>query len=174
MSDEPTLSLNQQTTNRAVENFKSGLNCAESVFEALTHTRALTAPDGALAMCVGFGGGIGLTGHTCGALLAAVMAVGAAHGRPDPWSVDPEQRGREVAEKYYRRYNKLVHDFQNHTRALTCADISRPFGDWHSKERRKNCLKLIAFTTALALDNLLIPQDQAFAIPYGDNISGLK
>lgn len=158
----------------AVENFKAGLNCAESVFDALVRAGALKAPEGAVAMCIGLGGGIGLSGHTCGALLAAVIANGAVHGRPDPWAVDPEERGREISAKYYRRYNRLTHEFAARNQGLTCAEISAPLGDWHGKERRKHCLKLIADTAVLALEYLNIPQEEAFALPYGDNIAHIK
>lgn len=158
----------------AVENFKAGLNCAESVFDALVRSGALKAPEGALAMCTGLGGGIGLSGNSCGALLAAVIANGAVHGRTDPWAVDPEEWGREIAAKYYRRYNRLTHEFTARNRGLTCTEITSHFEDWHGRERRKHCLKLIADTAVLALEYLNISQAEAFTLPYGDNIAQLK
>jgi Protease II len=158
----------------AVENFKAGLNCAESVFDALVRAGALAVPEVTVAMCTGLGGGIGLSGHTCGALLAAVIANGAVHGRPDPWAVAPEERGREISAKYYRRYNRLTHDFVARNLGLTCAEISSSFEDWHGKDRRKHCLKLIADTAVLALEYLNIPQEEAFALPYGDNIAQIE
>ena len=158
----------------AIENFKSGLNCAESVFEALQRSGAIKVPPETIAMCVGFGGGIGVCGHTCGALSAAIMAVGSVHGRRDPKSVAPEIRSQEAAQKYYRRYNKLVHDFEQAAGAVSCSDITGSFEDWHGKERRVCCLKLIGKTAGIAYDSIMMPQEEAFVLPYGDNIAGLE
>jgi C_GCAxxG_C_C family probable redox protein len=158
----------------AIENYKSGLNCAECVFEALQRSGALPAPPETIAMCVGFGGGIGLSGYTCGALSGAVMALGAVHGRHDPKAVDPAIRGDEIARKYYRRYNKLVRDFEQAMGGVLCRDITGPYEDWHSKERRVCCLKLIGEAAAIAYDNLMIPQEEAFVLPYGENMAGLE
>ena len=58
----------------AIENFKNGLNCAESVMDALVRSGALKDSPEIVGLCTGFGGGIGLAGYTCGALSAAVMA----------------------------------------------------------------------------------------------------
>lgn len=150
----------------AIENFKSGLNCAECVYDALLRADELAAAPETRAMAIGFGGGIGLSGFTCGALSAAVMANGAVYGRSDPWSVDPEVRGHEIAEKYYRRYNHLVHDFQEANGGVLCRDICGKHDDWHSKERRKMCLKLIGNTAGLAFDYLQMDNEKAFSLPY--------
>ena len=61
----------------AIENFKNGLNCAESVYNALIRAGALDADPETVAMCLGFGGGVGLSGCICGALAASVIANGA-------------------------------------------------------------------------------------------------
>ena len=75
----------EQAKNNAADNFKQGLNCAESVFKAILDTGV--APDflpETVALATGFGGGMGLTGNNWGALIGAVMAVGAVHGRKNP------------------------------------------------------------------------------------------
>lgn len=74
----------------AIENFKNGLNCAESVMDALVRSGALKDSPEIVGLCTGFGGGIGLAGYACGALSAAVMANSAVYGRPEPWKVDAE------------------------------------------------------------------------------------
>lgn len=158
----------------AIENFKNGLNCAECVYDALLRSGALNMPKETVAMCTGFGGGIGLSGKTCGALSAAVMANSAVYGRPDPWSVPQEVRGTEIAAKYYRRYNKLVHDFEEANTSTQCSEICAPFEDFHCKARRINCLKLIGKTAALAVDYLSMSQEEAFALPYGPNMGDEK
>lgn len=169
-----TEELRKKVQDLAIENFKSGLNCAECVVDALIRAGVLDVPPETRAMCIGFGGGIGLAGYTCGALSAAVMANGAVYGRPDPWAVDPEVRGAEIGEKYYRRYNRLAADFAAANGGVLCREITEPRGDWHSKERLVGCLKLIGATAALAYDYLQIPQEEAFRLPYGQNMSGLE
>ena len=156
----------------AIENFKKGLNCAESVTDALIRAGAIPDSPDARAMSIGFGGGIGLAGLTCGALSSAVMANGCVHGRRDPWSVPDESRGSEIAEKYYRRYNNLAHDFISANGSGLCREICEPFGDFHGKERRVNCMKLIGKTAALAYGYIMKGQEEAFALPYKDNLGG--
>jgi C_GCAxxG_C_C family probable redox protein len=63
---------------RASENFKKGLNCSQSVFEASSGILGLESEE-AKAIAAGFGAGIGKTQKTCGAVTGAVMAIGCKH-----------------------------------------------------------------------------------------------
>jgi C_GCAxxG_C_C family probable redox protein len=157
----------------AAENFKGGLNCAESVMEALVRSGALKVPKEIVGLSTGFGGGVGLSGNTCGALSAAVLANSAVYGRPDPWAVPQEERGKEIAAKYYRRYNKLVNDFSAKNGSAECREICKGY-DFGSKERRVNCLKVVVSAAELAYDMLQMPQEEAFTLPYGKNMGGNK
>ena len=70
--------MEKYVSDLAIENFKHGLNCCESVFNALQRAGCLKdVPAESVAMCVGFGGGVGLSGCMCGALSGAIMANGA-------------------------------------------------------------------------------------------------
>ena len=100
------------------------------------------------------------------------MANSAAYGRPEPWKVDSEVRGSEIAEKYYRRYNRMVQDFIARNGSALCGEICAPYGDFHCKERRIGCLKMIGATAKLAYEYLQMTQDEAFALPYGPNLGG--
>lgn len=164
----------QLVNDYAIENFKNGLNCAESVYDALIRAGVLDVPKETVAMCTGFGGGIGLYGDTCGALSAAVMANGAVYGRKDPWSIDPNVRGDEVAQKYYRRYNNLVREFKEANGCTTCRAVGEPYEDWHGKDRRVRCMKLVGATAKLAYKYLQIHQKEAFEMPYGENMGENK
>lgn len=125
-------------------------------------------------MCVGFGGGVGLTGHTCGALSGAVLSNGMVYGRKDPRTTPQEERGTEAAGKYYRRYNHIVHDFIKDNGSALCKEICQPFGDFHEKGRRVNFMKLIGRAAAEAYDYLQMDNETAFALPYGENMGGNK
>lgn len=166
--------LRKIVSDMAIENFRNGLNCAESVYDALLRSGVLKAAPETRAMAIGFGGGMGLSGNTCGALSAAIMANGAMHGRPDPWAVGPEVRGEEISEKYYRRYNRLVHDFEEANNGISCKELCEPFGDFHSVDRRKMCLKMVGKTASMAYDYLNMSQEEAFELPYGENMGGMK
>ncbi|MCI5836942.1 MAG: C-GCAxxG-C-C family protein [Veillonellaceae bacterium] len=153
----------------AIENYKNGLNCSESVLEALVREGGLEIPRELVGASVGFGGGIGLSGCTCGALSAAVLANGLRYGRKDPYEVPAAERASEIAAKYYRRYHALVKDFVEENGAAACADICAAHGEWESRERRKHCLHLIGRTARLAWRYLQLEQEEAFALPYEGN-----
>jgi len=53
---------------RARNNFKTGMNCAECVFEAILPHLDVNLPPETMCVMTGFGGGVGLFGDTCGAL----------------------------------------------------------------------------------------------------------
>lgn len=167
--------MKERIDSYAVENFRGGLNCTESIVDALLRSGVLKMPKEAMAMCVGFGGGIGIAGEVCGALIAAIMVNGAVYGRPDPWAVPQEERAKEIAAKHYRRYNRIYHHFREENGGVvTCREICEPHGGWASKERRKNCLRVIRSTALLAYEFLLISKEEGFVLPYGENLGDLK
>lgn len=175
MSEKKTYEeMLQLVSELAINNFKTGYNCTECVFLALIDAGALDIPRETVKMCIGFGGGIGCSGETCGALSGAVMANGAKYGRLGWETEDPMQRGMDVAEKYYRRYNAMVHEFAKANGAVTCKGISAPFGDWNCKDRKKYCMKMIGATAQMAYKYLQMDNDEAFKLPYGFNMHGLQ
>ena len=157
----------------AIENYKKGLNCSESIFEALIRVGAIDVPPESIAMCTGFGGGIGLYGATCGALSVAVMANGVKHGRRDPYAVDAKIRGSEIADKYYRIYNNLISEFIERNGSAVCKEFGAGYDDWNCRERHIHCLKLIGDTAQLAYKYLQISPEEAFKMPYGKNMKGI-
>ena len=70
-----------QVKERAKNNFRTGLNCAESVFEAVMSQVDTGLPQETMCLMTGFGGGGGHFGDTCGALAGAMAALGAVYGR---------------------------------------------------------------------------------------------
>ncbi len=152
----------------AIENFKTGLNCCESVYEALQRVGLLeNVPKESVAMAVGFGGGVGASGlGLCGALAAAVMANGAVHGRKDPKAVDASQRMTEIGEKYYPRYNNLIYEFVERNGCTGCGEICSKFEDFHGRDRKVNCMKLIGATASLAYKYIQLSNEETAAMGY--------
>lgn len=58
--------LVQKAKDNARQNFRDGINCAESVFKAVIDTGITGLEYEAVALSTGFGGGIGLAGYNCG------------------------------------------------------------------------------------------------------------
>jgi hypothetical protein len=93
------------------------------------------------------------------------MGVGFRHGRRDPWAAQAEERGKELAQKYYRRYNKLVHDFIDRFGSVQCRELNAEM-EWASQDRRRNCAQIVTGAAAMAYDNIMIAQEDAFRLPY--------
>ncbi len=94
---------------QAVENKKSGMNCAQSV--ALAYADMVNVEEETLlAMTQALGVGIGATMEgTCGAVTGASMIVGLA-----------EKEGRAVAMK---KAGDLLREFKAQNQAVTCRDL---------------------------------------------------
>ncbi len=60
---------------KALQIFRSGYNCAQSVLVAFQEDKA-SETESAMALAAGFGGGMGRLQLTCGALTGAFMAIG--------------------------------------------------------------------------------------------------
>jgi C_GCAxxG_C_C family probable redox protein len=100
---------------RADQLHTQGANCAQSVAcafaEDLGADRVL-----ALRMATGFGGGMGRTGATCGALTGAFMALGIAFGMRETSDQDAKERTYGLVAEASRR-------FRERTGALACRDL---------------------------------------------------
>lgn len=103
----------------AVVLFGSGFNCAEAVLTVLCRRmRKLGRSFGEAVPCVatGFGGGIGRSGGTCGALSGVVMALGLVAGRV---------RAEDFEGKYrvYDLVGRLIGDFEREFGSSCCRDL---------------------------------------------------
>ncbi|MHB8085203.1 MAG: C-GCAxxG-C-C family protein [Dehalococcoidia bacterium] len=69
----------------ALASFKSRFNCSQSVLSAFCDELGFDRQT-ALKIAAGFGGGIGRSGETCGAVTGAIMVIGLKKGMslPDP------------------------------------------------------------------------------------------
>lgn len=69
-----------QSEEKAISLFSSGLNCAQSVLTAYTDSLNIDK-DLAIQISCGFGGGMGRLQETCGAVTAAFMVLGIFNGK---------------------------------------------------------------------------------------------
>lgn len=139
--------------NKAGENFRSGFNCAESIFLAFRELVAPGLDPGLGRMFTGYGGGLGHAGCMCGALTASVAVLGLLKGRV---SVDED---RENCYTLSRNF----HDLFEQKFEATCCRVLNPH-PFDTKEHLRHCLKITGNTAKLLTEYLLekglLPRDK--------------
>lgn len=111
----------------ALQQFKTGFNCAQSVVSAFTRELGI-GNDTAIRISAGFGGGMGRQQLTCGALTGAYMVIGYLYGKHAP---DDDMAN----EKTVRLIQKFTSDF---TAKYGHSDCFSLIGvDLNSEEGRK-------------------------------------
>jgi len=177
MNDKTNAAI-ESAKKRAWENYSSGYNCAESVFDAALAVVDTGLPTGLRKLATGFGGGIGKFGGTCGALTGAVLAVGAVYGRERL----PEGQDRLetiAASKHqllvdpglYRIFNQIPNWFRQKHGHTLCRELTAPWqSDWHSRERAMLCRQLIAETAGFAVELMLLPESERSRLVFGDTV----
>ena len=109
----------------AKECFKQGLNCSECVMTAFLNHFETGLPKEVVKLATGFGGGMGHTKNTCGAIT-------------------------ELQQGIYPIVGKMVNEIKDEYGTLICSELSNPFGDFACKERKKNCMTMIMHCANLA------------------------
>ena len=133
--------------------FRQGLNCSECVLRTFLDIYDVDLPDAVLCMATGFGGGIGHTKNTCGAITGAVLALGTLKGRRAPFG-SKEEMGERVADlqkNIYPVFKQMIEEIEAKYGTLLCREMSEPFGDFDSKPRKKNCMEITAYCASLAV-----------------------
>lgn len=139
--------MQTRTSEKAVELFDSGFNCAESVLFALSqefNQKSSLIP----RIATGFGAGVGRSGQICGALSGTVMAIGLLKGCD-------KGEGREKRNAAYINVRQIIKDFEkefgsNQCRMLTQCDLQTHKGREkyrHEELRKKLCSKLVGWCT---------------------------
>lgn len=126
-----------------------GYNCAESVLLAFLNDWEKYFRSGITsAAATAFGGGMGRSGHICGAVSGGLIAIGLAVGRTEAKDEDGKQEAYEAA-------RQLLQSFRRQWGALTCreltqCDLSTPEGYAKYKELKLHetkCSKIVRETT---------------------------
>ena len=148
--EEPMSESMNDVSERAMNYFRQGLNCAECVMRSYMDTNEFGLPQEIIALASGYGGGMGETKNSCGAINGAMLVLGLKKGRRNPFEKETPQERTEELQIVYQPFGEMVTEIQNHYGTLLCRELTQPFSDWHSKERRKFCQKLIGFCAAIA------------------------
>ena len=149
--EENTAKQERITTaqNVAGEYFKQGLNCAECVFQSCLDMQNVDFPKEVIALASGFGGGMGQTRNTCGAITGAILALSSLKGRKNPLEKEtPKERIQEI-QQVYIPFKEMVQEIEQHYGTLICRELSAPHGDFAGKARKKNCKEIISYCAGL-------------------------
>ena len=96
---------------KAVNNFKSGYNCAQSVFLAFAEDFGVDK-DTALKLSSSFGGGMGRLREVCGAVSSMFAIAGLKKGYTSPNDDDAKAQHyaliQELAEKFKSKYGTFI------------------------------------------------------------------
>jgi C_GCAxxG_C_C family probable redox protein len=99
----------------ALSNFGNDFNCAQSVFGVFAPHYGLDV-DKALKISSGFGGGMGRSGRTCGAVTGAYMVIGLKNGMGI-------SKDKEAKDKTYQIINEFSNHFQKKYGSMMCKEI---------------------------------------------------
>jgi C_GCAxxG_C_C family probable redox protein len=166
--------IKQEVASIAGEYFRKGLNCAESVYQALQKVGLVDFPPDTVAMTTAFGGGIGLSGGVCGALVALTMAVSAVHGRKYPWA---EENLDVIDQLYgdsglYRFFNQIPTAFVQRFGSTDCRQLTQDYGEWFHRERYLKCRAIVMKSAIIAVDFIILGPKEGYGQPSGENMAG--
>lgn len=100
---------------KAVELFKSGYNCTQSVLLAFAEELDLDEKT-ALKIASSFGGGMGRLREVCGAFSGLLMAAGLKFGPEDPKDV-------QAKTAHYALVQKLAAEFKKEHGSIICREL---------------------------------------------------
>ena len=102
-------------SDKAVENFKQGYNCAQSVFLAFAQEFGFDN-ETALKLSSSFGAGMGRLREVCGAVSSMFAIAGLKHGYTSP---DDD----EIKAKHYELIQKLAEKFKTQHDSIICREL---------------------------------------------------
>ena len=124
-------------TNFALQQFRAGYNCAQSVVTAFAAELGVKQAT-AIRIASGFGGGMGRQQLTCGALSGAYMVIGYLHGKHAP---DDDMAN----DKAIQLIQKFTSDFKNrfgHSDCFSLIGIDLNTEEGRKKAEEENILTL--------------------------------
>jgi len=171
----------EEISQRARKNFSLGYNCAECVTEAVLTLVETGLPAEVKKLATGFGGGIGLYGDTCGAIVGAVMAVSAVHGR----AALPEGEGKEILIRskqqlygkpgLYRLFNQIPNRFKAKYGQTLCRELTARWQtEWLCRDHALFCREIITDAARIAAELIFADKDESGAKPFGENVEKLE
>jgi C_GCAxxG_C_C family probable redox protein len=142
--------------------FKTGLNCAECVLEAVLAEVETGLPLESMCLMTGFGAGLGHFGDTCGALVGGIAALGAVYG-PRQIPASPKASDAEMlgTPGLYKLFHRLPYEFQQRFGSTQCRVLTGAWlQNWLCRDHIKFCRNLVIDMAGLAAE-MAFPKDLA-------------
>ena len=95
--------------------FIGGLNCCQAVLNTFAPQMGLDE-NLALKLASGFGGGIGRTGHICGAVSGAIAVLGLRYGNTDPNNSEAKSQMYAIVQEFMEKFKAKHH-------SILCSDL---------------------------------------------------
>lgn len=134
----------------AIENFKKGYNCSQSVVLAFSDLVDIDEKS-LLKLSSSFGGGMGRLREVCGALSGCFIILGLLYGYENPETGD-------VKAKLYSRIQELGLRFEKDNNTMICRELlnlkekhsdSKPAQRTSDFYKNRPCEKLIGYATEI-------------------------
>lgn len=100
---------------RAMELFKQGYNCSQSVFGAFAEECGIDF-ETALKLSSSFGGGMARLREVCGAVSGMFMVAGMKYGYTDP-------KDSTAKTEHYKRIQELAAEFKEKNKSIVCREL---------------------------------------------------
>ena len=138
---------------RAVELFKEGYNCSQSVFGAFADLYVMDF-ETAMKVSASFGGGLGRMREVCGTVSGMALAIGMETG-----AVQGKDTARKKAN--YEKVQKLTNAFREQNGTIYCKELlgltkkqqeeetAEPAARTEEYYRKRPCLQLIRMAAEL-------------------------
>ncbi len=121
----------KQIEEKAIESFRSGLNCAQAVLTA--HADEMGFDNNlALSVSCGFGGGMGRLQETCGAVTGSFMVLGINNCKKFADNSKRKEETYRMVQKFSEKFNQ-IHGTTNCRSLLKC-EIKTDEGHRYAKE----------------------------------------
>ena len=101
-----------EKSEKAMELFKSGYNCSQSVLGVFCEELGLDF-ETAMKIASPFGGGMGRMREVCGTVSGMFMAAGLLFGTTDS----------SAKAELYKRIQELAEEFRKHNRSIVCKEL---------------------------------------------------
>ena len=130
--------------NKAGAYFKSGHNCSEAIFLGFRDLLFPGLDRDLVMLTTGFGGGMGESGCTCGALTGSTMVLGLLQGRTTP--DDDRTRAYKLTHEFHDR-------FKGNFKSTCCRVLNGT--DYETTEHMKRCLKITGGTAKMLMEFIM-------------------
>ena len=134
---------------KAIHSFNNGMNCSQSVVTAYADHLKFDS-DMALSVSAGFGGGMGKTQKTCGAVTGAFMVLGIYNSKKHTENIDARNATNEMVKRFTHYFDALYGSLD--CKSILKCDFSTIEGEkkFQDQDLKKNvCSKCISDSVRL-------------------------